>query len=91
MFCFEKIRLEEVKCSTVSQTLRPLVDYCRDPKINDCYLAEVLSGAGTGGDKATEYPEKEGLFLMKVASQVRSAILGAPQLERLPEDKMKVH
>ena len=70
--------------------MRPLVDYCRDPKINYCYLAEVLSGAGTGGDKATEYPEK-GLFLMKVASQVRSAILGAPQLESLPEEKMKVH
>ena len=48
----------------------------------------MLSGAGTGGDKATEYPEKEGLFLMKVASQVRSAILGAPQLERLPEECM---
>jgi hypothetical protein len=54
------------------------------------HAIEVLSGAGTGGDKATEYPEKEGLFLMKVASQVRSAILGAPQLEKLPEEKMKV-
>ena len=50
----------------------------------------MLSGAGTGGDKATEYPDK-GLFLMKVASQVRTAILGAPQLETLPADKMKVH
>jgi hypothetical protein len=43
---------------------------------------EVLGGAGTGGDK--------GLFLMKVASQVRSAILDAPQIEALPESKTKV-
>merc|ERR1719409_2471676 len=43
---------------------------------------EVLSGAGTGGDK--------GLFMMKIASQVRSAILGAPHVEELPEAKAKV-
>merc|ERR1719191_1073343 len=54
------------------------------------HAIEVLSGAGTGGDKATEYPEKEGLFLMKVASQVRSAILGAPQLNTLSDTNMKV-
>ena len=46
------------------------------------HAIEVLSGAGTGGDK--------GLFLMKVASQVRSAILDAPQIEALPESKTKV-
>jgi hypothetical protein len=51
---------------------------------------EVLSGAGTGGDKATKYPAKDGLFLMKVASQVRSAILSAPEIEALPESKSKV-
>merc|ERR1719191_655675 len=54
------------------------------------HAIEVLSGAGTGGDKATEYPEKEGLFLMKVASQVRSAILGAPQLNVISDANMKV-
>merc|ERR1719191_1856901 len=54
------------------------------------HAIEVLSGAGTGGDKATEYPEKEGLFLMKVASQVRSAILGAPQLNVISDTNMKV-
>merc|ERR1719191_1820858 len=54
------------------------------------HAIEVLSGAGTGGDKATEYPEKEGLFLMKVASQVRSAILNAPQLNVVSDDNMKV-
>jgi hypothetical protein len=43
---------------------------------------EVLSGAGTGGDK--------GLFMMKIASQVRSAILGAPHVQELPEAKAKV-
>merc|ERR1719388_329695 len=46
------------------------------------HAIEVLSGAGTGGDK--------GLFLMKVASKVRSAILGAPQLSTLSESNMKV-
>merc|ERR1719502_2539417 len=46
------------------------------------HAIEVLSGAGTGGDK--------GLFLMKVASKVRSAILDAPQLSTLSEDNMKV-
>merc|ERR1719421_2532386 len=50
----------------------------------------VLSGAGTGGDKAETYAAKEGLFLMKVASQVRSALLSAPQIEALPEQKSKV-
>jgi predicted nucleic acid-binding Zn-ribbon protein len=43
---------------------------------------EVLRGAGTGGDK--------GLFMMKVASSVRSAILDAPQIDSLPEEKSKV-
>merc|ERR1719224_75864 len=42
----------------------------------------VLSRAGTGGDK--------GLFLMNVASQVRSAILNAPQLNAVSESNMKV-
>merc|ERR1719224_331291 len=42
----------------------------------------VLSRAGTGGDK--------GLFLMNVASQVRSALLAAPKIEALSEDKSKV-
>jgi hypothetical protein len=42
----------------------------------------VLNGAGTGGDK--------GLFLMKLASQVRSALLSAPQIEALPDEKAKV-
>jgi hypothetical protein len=46
------------------------------------HAIEVLSGAGTGGDK--------GLFLMKVASKVRSAILDAPQLSSLSESNMKV-
>merc|ERR1719421_2415357 len=50
----------------------------------------VLSGAGTGGDKAETYAAKEGLFLMNVASQVRSALLSAPQIEALPEAKAKV-
>merc|ERR1719174_3182871 len=50
---------------------------------------EVLGGAGTGGDKATEYPDK-GLFLMKVASNVRSAILDAPQINELSDEKSKV-
>merc|ERR1719247_4043847 len=43
---------------------------------------EVLGGAGTGGDK--------GLFLMNLASQVRSALLAAPKIEALSEDKSKV-
>jgi hypothetical protein len=46
------------------------------------HAIEVLSGAGTGGDK--------GLFLMKVASQVRSVILDAPQLAPTSESNMKV-
>merc|ERR1719161_482190 len=51
--------------------------------LNSLHTAvEVLSGAGTGGDK--------GLFMMKIASQVRSAILGAPHVEELPEAKAKV-
>merc|ERR1719316_1124680 len=64
------------------------------------HAIEVLSGAGTGGDKATKYRDEEGnlklapgdkgLFLMKVASKVRTAILNAPQLSTLSEDNMKV-
>merc|ERR1719201_1851941 len=58
------------------------------------HAIEVLSGAGTGGDKATDYDKdpflNKGLFLMKVASQVRTAILGAPQLRAISEDNMKV-
>merc|ERR1719313_1615355 len=46
------------------------------------HAIEVLSGAGTGGDK--------GLFLMKVASKVRTAILDAPQLSTLSDQNMKV-
>jgi hypothetical protein len=46
------------------------------------HAIQVLSGAGTGGDK--------GLFLMKVASQVRTAILGAPQLKSVSDNDMKV-
>merc|ERR1719506_1226761 len=46
------------------------------------HAIEVLSGAGTGGDK--------GLFLMKVASKVRTAILDAPQLAPTSEANMKV-
>merc|ERR1719506_769413 len=46
------------------------------------HAIEVLSGAGTGGDK--------GLFLMKVASKVRTAILNAPQLNAVSESNMKV-
>merc|ERR1719182_191751 len=43
---------------------------------------EVLGGAGTGGDK--------GLFLLKAASKVRSAILAAPEVEALTDEKSKV-
>merc|ERR1719506_2052485 len=46
------------------------------------HAIEVLSGAGTGGDK--------GLFLMKVASKVRTAILDAPQLSTISDENMKV-
>merc|ERR1719506_721563 len=46
------------------------------------HAIEVLSGAGTGGDK--------GLFLMKVASNVRSVILNAPQLSTISDENMKV-
>merc|ERR1719506_1152489 len=46
------------------------------------HAIEVLSGAGTGGDK--------GLFLMKVASKVRTAILDAPQLSTISDQNMKV-
>jgi len=45
---------------------------------------EVLSGAGTGGDKATSYG------LLKVASQVRSAVLDSPHLAALSEAQSKV-
>jgi hypothetical protein len=45
---------------------------------------EVLSGAGTGGDKATSYG------LLKVASEVRSAVLGSPHLAALSEAQSKV-
>merc|ERR1719456_1166184 len=45
---------------------------------------EVLSGAGTGGDKATSYG------LLKIASKVRSAVLGSPHLSALSDDNAKL-
>jgi len=45
---------------------------------------QVLSGAGTGGDKATTYG------LLKIASSVRTAVLDSPHLASLSEEKSKV-
>jgi len=45
---------------------------------------QVLSGAGTGGDKATSYG------LLKVASKVRSAVLDSPHLASLSDDNAKL-
>jgi len=45
---------------------------------------EILGGAGTGGDKATEYG------LLKVAASVRSAILGSQHVNLLSYDDSKL-
>merc|ERR1719169_374118 len=45
---------------------------------------EVLSGAGTGGDKATSYG------LLKIASKVRTAVLGSPHLSALSDYNAKL-